>query len=85
MDCADLKSIDLFSILEGESQYTLAGIPCNKLYALDNSIDDDMLNTGVLSFSIFSDQNSINIIVRSFVASNGPAGPNVCEEVECTA
>jgi hypothetical protein len=44
-----------------------------------------MFDTRVFSFSVFSDQNSINVVVRGLVSSDRAAGSDVGEEVECSA
>lgn len=41
-----------------------------------------MLDARVFSFRILSYQHSVHVVIRSFVASNGFAGADVCEEIE---
>lgn len=41
-----------------------------------------MLDARVFSFRILSYQYSVHVVVRSFVASDGFAGADVCKEVE---
>ena len=44
-----------------------------------------MFDPTVFSFSIFADKDGVNIVIRGFVASDGHAGTDVGEEIECTA
>ena len=41
-----------------------------------------MLDAGVFSFRVLSYQYSVHVVVRGFVACNGFAGADVCEEIE---
>ena len=41
-----------------------------------------MLNTRVLSFRVFTDENGIDIVIRRLVPGDGNAWPNVGEKVE---
>lgn len=43
-----------------------------------------MLDTRVLSLSVFSDQNSVDIVVSSLVALDGDTWSNIGEEGECS-
>jgi len=42
-----------------------------------------MLNTRVLSLCVFTDKNSIDIIIWCLVSGNGNTWPNVGKKVEC--
>lgn len=44
-----------------------------------------MLNTGVLSLSVLTDENCVNIIIRRLESLNGKARPHVGEKVESSA
>lgn len=44
-----------------------------------------MLNSRIFSLSVLSDQNRIDVIVRSFVAGNGAAGSDIGKEVKGSA
>ncbi len=41
-----------------------------------------MLDTGIFSFRVLSDENGINIVIRRLESLDGDAGPDVGEEVE---
>ena len=41
-----------------------------------------MLDTRVLSFRVFADENGVDIIIRCFVPGDGNTWPNVGEKVE---
>lgn len=44
-----------------------------------------MLNAGVLSFSVLTNENRVHVIVWSFEALDGHTWTDVREEVECPA
>jgi hypothetical protein len=44
-----------------------------------------VFNTGVLSFSILSDQHGVDVIIRSLETLNGYAWSNVGKQVESSA
>lgn len=85
MDDADLLAANLLGLLEGESHNTLTGLLGDELDALDNSIDNNVLDTGIFTLSVLTDQDDVDVIVRGLVASYRPAGSQVGEEVESTA
>jgi hypothetical protein len=85
VNSADLESADILCVLEGISQDTLTGLSCDKLDALDDTINNNVLNARVLSLSVLSDKDGINVIVWGLIASNGTARSDVGEEIECAA
>lgn len=44
-----------------------------------------MFNAGIFSLSVFSDKDSVDIVVGCFVTSNRLARSDVGKEVECAA
>lgn len=82
---ADLLLVDGTSVLEGEAQHALGGLLGDKLDALHNAIDDDVLDTRVFTLGVLTDQDGVDVVVRGLVASDGSAGTNVGEQVEGTA
>jgi hypothetical protein len=44
-----------------------------------------VLNARVLALGVLADQDGVDIVVGGLVPSDGPAGPQVGEEVECPA
>ena len=44
-----------------------------------------MLDTRILSFSVLSDQNGINVVIWGLVSSDRSARSDVGEEIECSA
>ena len=81
---ADLLLVDGTSVLEGEAQHTLGRLLGDKLDALHNTIDNDVLNTRVFALGVLTDQDGIDVVVGGLVASDGAAGTNVGEKVEGT-
>lgn len=84
MYCANLRSSDVLSILKGKTKDTFTGVLGDKLDTLNNTIDNNMLDTGVFALSVFANKNSVNVIVGRFVSSDGPAWSDVGKEVECS-
>lgn len=79
---ADLLAADGLGVLEGESQDTLAGLLGDELDALDNSVDDDVLDARVLALGVLSDQDGVNAVVGGLEAGDGSARSQVGEQVE---
>lgn len=85
MDGSDFWFSNILGILEGVAEDSLTGVSCDELDALDDAVDNYMLDTGVFTFRIFSDEDRVNVVVWGFVASDRAAGTDVCEEIECSA
>jgi len=75
----------ILSVLKRKPQYALGGCAGNEFDALHDAVDNDVLNAGIFALGVFADEDSVNIVVRGFVAGNGFAGANVGEEVEGAA
>ena len=82
---ADLLLVDGTSVLESKAQDSLRGLLGDELDALHNAIDDDVLNARVFTLGVLTDQDGIDVVVRSLIASNGTARTHVGEKVEGTA
>lgn len=67
---ADLLLADALGVLEGEAEDTLGGFAGDELDALDNTVDDDVLDAGVLALSVLSDEDGVDVVVRGLVAGN---------------
>jgi hypothetical protein len=81
----DLLAADGLGVLESESQHALGCFPGDKLDALDNTIDDDVLNARVLSLGVLTDQDGVDVVVRGLEANDGLAGSHVREKVKGSA
>lgn len=81
---ADLLLVDGLGVLEGETENTLGGLLGDKLDALDNTVDNNVLDTRVFTLGVLTDQNGVNTIVGGLVAGNGAARTDVGEQVEGT-
>jgi hypothetical protein len=79
---ADLLATNGLGVLESESEDTLGSLTGDELDALDDAIDNDMLNAGVFTLGVLSDQDGVDVVVWGLVASDGAAGSQVSEEVE---
>lgn len=82
VDDADLLAANGLGVLEGESQDTLAGLLGDELDALDNSVNNDVLDARVLALGVLSDQDGVNTIVGGLETGDGSAGSQVGEQVE---
>ncbi len=85
MDDADLGATNGLCVLEGEAQDALRGLAGDELDALDDSVDDDVLNARVLALGVLSDQDRVDAVVGGLEAGDGAAGSQVGEEVEGAA
>lgn len=85
VDSRDSVATNAFGIVEGISCDAFRCLPCDKLNGLDNTVDDLMFNARIFSFSILSDEDSVDVVVGSFEAGNREAWSHVCEEVECSS
>lgn len=83
MDDTDLALAHFLSILESEPKDTLRGFPGDELDALDDAINDHMLNSRVFTLSVLTDQDGVDVVVWCLVTSDRPARADVGEEVEC--
>ena len=77
VNCSDLRSVDIFGILEGKPKHTLTGVSCNELDALYDAIHDHMLDSGVFTLGIFSYQNSVDVIIGGFITCDRAARSNI--------
>ena len=75
----------VFGVLEGEAQDALARFFGDEFDGLYNTIDYDVLDTGIFAFGIFPYEYRVDVVVGSFVASDGFAGAYVGKEIEGTA
>lgn len=82
MDNADLVAADLLGVLEGEAQDTLTSLAGDELDALDDTVNNDVLNARVFTLGVLSDQDGVDVVVGGLVASDGSARTQVGKEVE---
>lgn len=85
MDNADLLLVDGLRVLEGEAEDTLGSVLGDKLDALHNTVDNNVLDAGVFTLGVLTDENGVNIVIGGLEASNGAAGTQVGEQVESAA
>ena len=70
MDGSDFWFSNVLGILEGIAEDSLTGVSRDELDALDDAVDNYVLDTGVFTFRIFSDEDRVNVVVWGFVASD---------------
>lgn len=71
-------------MLESEAENALTGLTGNELDALDNTVDNNVLNARVFTLSVLTNQNSVDIVIWRLEAGNRAARAQVGEEVEGT-
>jgi hypothetical protein len=81
----DLLLVDRARVLEGEAEHPLGGLLGDQLDALHDTVDDDVLDAGVFTLGVLTDQHGIDIVVGSLEARDRPARTQVGEEVEGAA
>ena len=79
---ADLSLADVLGVLEGEAEDALRGGAGDEFDALDDAVDDDVLDARVFALGVLPDQRDVDVVVGRLVAGDGLAGPHVGEEVE---
>lgn len=82
---ANLLLARRLSMLESKAQDTLRSFPSDKLNTLDNTVNNNVLNSGVFTLRVLTDQHSVDIVIWGLVSSNRAAWSQVGEEVESTA
>jgi len=82
---ADLPLADVLSVLKREAEDALGGGAGDEFDALDDAVDDDVLDAGVFAFGVLADEGDVDVVVGGLVAGDGLAGPDVGEEVEGAA
>jgi hypothetical protein len=81
---SDAVTANLLGIGESITSNTLRSLLGDQLDGLNNTINDFVLDTRVFTLSVFTDKDSIDILVRGLVANNGAARTNIGIEVEGT-
>ena len=79
---ADLLAADGFGVLEGVAQDSLGSVLRDELDRLDDTVNNNVLNAGVLALGVLADQDRVDIVVRGLVTGNRAARSEVGEEVE---
>lgn len=82
---ADLLLVDGLGVLEGETQDALGSLLGDELDALDNTVDNDVLNSRVFTLGVLTDEDSVHTVVGGLVTGDGTARTDVGEQVEGTA
>ena len=80
-----LPLADVLRILKRESQYPFRSCPGDQFNALYDTVDYDVFDPTVFSFSVFADKDGVDIVVGGLVAGDRHAGTDVGKKAECTA
>jgi hypothetical protein len=83
VDCRDLPPANVFGVLECKTEDSFRGSSSDEFYALHYSVDNYVLDARVFALGVFSNQNSVDVVIGRFVACNGPTRSDIGEEVEC--
>lgn len=81
---ADLLAANGLGVLESEAQDALAGFAGDELNALDDTVNDDVLDTRVLALGVLADEDSVDTVVGGLETGDRAARAQVGEEVEGT-
>jgi hypothetical protein len=57
----------------------------DKLDALYDTLNDNVLNARVFSLGVFTNEDCVNVVVGGLISRNGAAWTDIGEEVEGTA
>lgn len=71
-------------ILKGVPGASFTGLLGDELDALDDATDDLVLNATVLTLSVLTNEDGVDILVGGLVADDALAGSNIGKEVEGT-
>ena len=85
MDNKNLLLVDGLGVFKSVSENSGTGRLGDKLDGLNDTRDNDVFNTRVLTLSVFTDKNSVNTLVRSLETNNGLAWSDVGEKVESSS
>lgn len=76
-----VPSTDL-GVVESVSSDSLGSLVGNQLDGLNDTIDDLVLDTRVLSLGVLSDEDGVDVVVGGLEPDDGSARSDVGEEVE---
>lgn len=85
MHSSDSVTALALCVVECISCYTFRSIPCYEFDGLYNAVHYFVLNSRILSFSVFANQHGVNVVIGSFEARNGETRPNISKEVKCSS
>jgi hypothetical protein len=85
VDGGDALAARLLGVVEGVAGNTLRSLVRDELDRLDNTVDNDVLDTRVLALGVLTDEDSVDIVVSGLVALDRDTGADVGEEVESAA
>jgi hypothetical protein len=85
VDSADLESANVLCVLESVSQDTLGSFSRDELDALYDTINDNVLNTRVLSLGVLTDEDSVDVVVGGLEPNNRLTRTDIGEKVERSA
>jgi hypothetical protein len=74
-----------YGILEGVIGDAFRGGAGDDFDALDDALDNLMLDARVFALGVFSDNDSVDVLVQGRMSGNAPAGSDVGIQVECLA
>lgn len=85
VDGQDLGLANQTGVLKGVSEDTLRGLLGDKLDGLDDTRNNDVLDTRVLTLGVLTDEDGVDIIVRGLVTYNRLTRTDVGKQVESSS
>lgn len=85
VDGSDTVAASILGVVEGVAGAAVGSILGDQLDGLDNTVNDLVLNARVLSLSVLTDKDGIDVVVGGLEANNGLAGTDVGVQVEGTS
>lgn len=82
MDDQNFQSARFSGVFEGVSDDSFGGLLSDKLDGLHDTWDNNVLDTGVLTFGVFSDQDGVDVFVWGLVALDGLTRSDVGEKTK---
>jgi len=84
VDGGDAVATSLLGVVEGVTSATVGGILGDQLDGLNNTINNLVLDTGVLSLGVLTNEDRVDIVVGGLESNNRLAGTDVGVQVEGT-
>jgi hypothetical protein len=72
-------------VVERVPRDAFGSVPSDELDGLDDAVNNLVLDTRVLSLSVLTNENSVDVVVWGLVALDGDTGSNIGKEVESPA
>lgn len=85
MDNNDLSLANRAGIFKSVSEDALGSLLCDELNGLDDTRDNDVLDTRVLTLRVLTDEDSVDAVVGGLVTKDRLARTDVSEKIESSS